>query len=122
MDVASALSRKSLSKISGIICIRIYELGIVRNLHFSVVYVPVLRLLSADSGGKIDTAYIERFHLTIRNSLARFIRKSMNCSKDRQMHPKAIDFFHAWYIFVKLLITDYMWSLKELLTFRVPIQ
>jgi hypothetical protein len=106
----------------------------------------VLRLLGADSGGKINTAYIERFNLTIRNSLARFIRKSMNCSKNRQMHSKAIDFFQAWYNFVKPHqslrleinlgrkrwmqrtpamaegITDHMWSLKELLTFRVPIQ
>ncbi|MCZ7381675.1 MAG: IS1 family transposase [Candidatus Methanoperedens sp.] len=106
----------------------------------------VLRLLGADSGGKINTAYIERFNLTIRNSLARFIRKSMNCSKNRLMHSKAIDFFQAWYNFVKPHqslrleinlgrkrwmqrtpamaegITDHMWSLKELLTFRVPIQ
>ena len=106
----------------------------------------VLRLLGADSGGKINTSYIERFNLTIRNSLARFIRKGMNCSKDLRMHIKAIDFFQAWYNFVKPHhslrfeinlsrkrwmqrtpamaegITDHVWSLKELLTFRVPIQ
>lgn len=106
----------------------------------------VLRLLGADSGGKINTSYIERFNLTIRNSLARFIRKGMNCSKDLRMHTKAIDFFQAWYNFVKPHqslrleinlgrkrwmhrtpamaegITGHVWSLKELLTFRVPIQ
>jgi hypothetical protein len=106
----------------------------------------VLRLLGVDSGGKINTAYIERFNLTIRNSLARFIRKSMNCSKERQMHSKTIDFFQASYNFVKPHqslrleiklgrkrwmqrtpamaegIADHIWNLKELLTFRVPIQ
>jgi len=51
--------------------------------------------------GKINTAYIERFNLTIRNSLARFIRRGMNCSKDLKMHSEAIDFFQAWYNFVK---------------------
>jgi hypothetical protein len=106
----------------------------------------VLRLLGAESGGKINTAYIERFNLTIRNSLARFIRKGMNCSKLLLSHSRAIDFFQAWYNFVKPHqslrievnlgrkrwmqrtpamaegITDHVWSLKELLTFRVPIQ
>ena len=106
----------------------------------------VLRLLGAESGGKINTAYIERFNLTIRNSLARFIRKGMNCSKLLLPHSYAIDFFQAWYNFVKPHqslrievnlgkkrwmqrtpamaegITNHVWSLKELLTFRVPIQ
>ena len=106
----------------------------------------VMGLLGADAGGKINTAYIERFNLTIRNSLARFIRRGMNSSKDLQMHSRAIDFFQAWYNFVKPHhslrlevnlgrkkwmqrtpamaegITDHVWSLKELLKFRVPIQ
>lgn len=105
----------------------------------------VLRSLGADAHGKINTAYIERFNLTIRNSLARFIRRGMNSSKDMQMHSHVIDFFQAWYNFVKPHhslrvevnhgrkrwmqrtpamaeeITDHVWSLKELLTFRVPI-
>jgi IS1 family transposase len=55
----------------------------------------VMGLLGADAGGKINTAYIERFNLTIRNSLARFIRRGMNSSKDLQMHSRAIDFFQA---------------------------
>jgi IS1 family transposase len=106
----------------------------------------VMGLLGADAGGKINTAYIERFNLTIRNSLARFIRRGMNSSKDLQMHSRAIDFFQAWYNFVKPHhslrlevnlgrkkwmqrtpamaegITDHVWGLKELLKFRVPIQ
>jgi IS1 family transposase len=106
----------------------------------------VMRLLGADSGGKINTSYIERFNLTIRNSLARFIRRGMNCSKNRQLHSHAVDFFQAWYNFVKPHlslrlevnlgrkrwmqrtpamaegVTDHVWSLKELLTVRVLIQ
>jgi hypothetical protein len=106
----------------------------------------VMKSLGADSGGKINTAYIERLNLTIRNSLARFVRRGMNCSKDLLIHSHAIDFFQAWYNFVKPHqslrreinvgrkrwtqrtpamaegLTDHVWSLRELLTFRVPIQ
>jgi len=106
----------------------------------------ILRLFGADSGGCINTAYIERINLTIRNSLARFIRKGMNYSKDALMHSRAIDLFKAWYNFVKphkslrlkvicgnkrwlqrtpavaQKLTDHIWTLKELLTFRVPVQ
>ena len=52
----------------------------------------VMKSLGVDSGGKINTAYIERLNLTIRNSLARFVRRGMNCSKDLQIHSHAIDF------------------------------
>ncbi|WP_174591701.1 IS1 family transposase [Methanocella conradii] len=55
----------------------------------------VLRLLDADEGGRINTSYVERLNLTIRNSSARFIRKGMNYSKDAEIHSKAIDFFQA---------------------------
>jgi hypothetical protein len=106
----------------------------------------VMEALGVDSGGKINTAYIERLNLTIRNSLARFVRRGMNCSKNIKIHSHAIDFFQAWYNFVKPHqtlrleinevrkrwsqrtpamaegLTDHVWSLKELLTFRVPIQ
>jgi len=106
----------------------------------------VLSLLGADSGGTINTAYIERINLTFRNSLARFIRKTMNTSKKVKMHSRAIDFFQAWYNFVKthkslrILIndgkrkwkqrtpmmaeglTDHVWTLDKLLTFKVPVQ
>ena len=41
----------------------------------------VLHLLGADSGGRINTSYVERLKLSIRNSLARFIRRGMNYSK-----------------------------------------
>ena len=106
----------------------------------------ILRLFGANFGGCINTSYIERINLTVRNSLARFIRKGMNYSKNALMHSRAIDFFQAWYNFVKphkslrLMVncgnkkwlqrtpamaqkfTNHIWTLKELLTFRVPVQ
>lgn len=106
----------------------------------------VMKALDADSGGKINTAYIERLNLTIRNSIARFIRKGMNCSKDLKRHSHALNFFQAWYNFVKPHkslrvevnldgrkwmyrtpamaegITDHVWNLRELMTFKIPIQ
>lgn len=106
----------------------------------------VMHLLGADSGGSINTAYIERLNLTIRNSLARFVRKTMNCSKILKRHTHAFNFFQAWYNFVKPHkslrlevnqgikrwvqrtpamaegLTDHIWTLKELMTFRVPVQ
>lgn len=106
----------------------------------------VLILLGADTGGKINTSYVERLNLTIRNSSARFIRKGMNYSKDNEMHTRAFDFFQAWYNFVKphkslrqetkendrkwtmrtpamaKTITDHIWTLRELLTYKIPIQ
>lgn len=51
-----------------------------------------MQLFGVDSGGKINTAYIEHLNLSIRNSLARFERKSMNCSKILGRHTHALDF------------------------------
>ena len=106
----------------------------------------VLHLLGADEDGTINTAYVERLNLTLRNALARFIRRTMNSSKNMEMHSHAIDFFQAWYNFVKphkslrVLVldgkrkwmqrtpmmaeglTDHVWTLEELFTFKVPVQ
>ena len=38
----------------------------------------IRQLLGVDSGGKINTAYIERLNLTIRNSLARFVGRVLS--------------------------------------------
>lgn len=102
--------------------------------------------LGVKADGVISTSYIERLNLTIRNSLARFIRKGMNFSKRQYIHRRVIDFYQGWYNFCKphkslrILskdpnlkwekrtpaivagVTDHVWSLEEMLTFRVPIQ
>lgn len=105
----------------------------------------ILSILRADDG-RISTSYAERLNLTIRNSLARFIRKTMNFSKKRSVHTKFVDFLQAWYNFVKPHkslrvpeidgkrkwkqrtpvmakgLTDHIWKLEELLMFKVPVQ
>jgi len=106
----------------------------------------IFEMLGANSDSYIGTSYVERINLTIRTSLARFIRKGMNFSKTMKMHQKAFDFFQAWYNFIKPHkslklkidsgnrkwfqrtpamaegITDHIWNLKELLTYRVLVQ
>lgn len=106
----------------------------------------IFEMLEANVDDYIGTSYVERINLTIRSSLARFIRKGMNFSKIMRMHQKTFDFFQAWYNFIKPhdslklkidsgnkkwlqrtpamaeKLTDHIWSLRELLTFRVPVQ
>jgi IS1 family transposase len=59
--------------------------------------VEVMEALGVYSGRSINTAYIERLNLTIRNSLARFVRRTMNSSKIKKKHSHVVDFFQAWY-------------------------
>jgi hypothetical protein len=121
---------------------------VVETIH-SIVFgnaEEIFEMLGVNSDGFIGTSYAERINLTIRTSLARFIRKGMNFSKIMKMHQKAFDLFQAWYNFIKPHkslrlkmdsgnikwfqrtpamaegITDHIWSLKELLTFRIPVQ
>jgi len=54
-------------------------------------------MLGVNSDGYIGTSYVERINLTIRTSLARFVRKTMNFSKTMKKHTKALDLFQAWY-------------------------
>ena len=101
--------------------------------------------LQQSGNGNIHTSYIERFNGTIRTSLARFVRKTVNFSKQLFMHSASIDLFQVWYNFVKPHqslrqsidhpkkkwlertpamaegLTDHIWTLKELFSFRVPV-
>lgn len=138
--------------------IKNHENDKVVGVHQRVVYgdpCEVLELLCPKSEGHVHTAYVERMNLTFRNHLARFIRETMNFSKDRKVHSGAVDFFQAWYNFVKLhdslkmeisldmeevgfdrntkkwifqtpamveLMTNHIWTMRELMTWRAPIQ
>jgi hypothetical protein len=103
-------------------------------------------MLGANSDDYIGTSYVERINPTTRTSLVRFVRKTMNFSKTKRMHTKALDFFQAWYNFIKPHnplklridfgnrkwfqrtpamaegITDHIWRLKGLLTFKVTVR
>ena len=76
---------------------------VVETIHRIVYGNPeeILEMLGANSDSFIGTSYVERINLTIRTSLARFIRKGMNFSKIMKMHQKAFDLFQAWYNFIK---------------------
>jgi hypothetical protein len=121
---------------------------VISTVHRIVFGDPdeILEMLGACSEDYIGTSYVERINLTIRTCLARFIRKGINFSKTMAMHQKSLDFFQAWYNFIKPhdslkvkvdsenrkwlqrtlamaeKITDHIWTLKEILTFRIPVQ
>lgn len=61
----------------------------------------ILEMIGACSEDDIDTSYVERINPIIRTCLARFIRKGNNLSKIMAMHQKSLDFFQAWYNFIK---------------------
>lgn len=93
--------------------------------------------------GQINTAYIERDNLTLRQELHRLARKTLGFSKNRRELQNALDFIEAYDNFVKphralrlttppkrnrvcILrtpvmaagITDHVWALEELLCYK----
>ena len=95
------------------------------------------------SEGQINTAYIERDNLTLRQELRRLTRKTLGFSKNRRELQHALDFIDAHDNFVKphsslrlrqpsnqsrlwtprtpamaAGISDHIWSLEELLCYR----
>ena len=101
--------------------------------------------LQSSGNGNIHTSYIERFNGTMRNSLTHFIRKTVTFSKQMVMHVASLDFFRLGIISSNLItrcgnlalnarkngsnqtpamaegLTDYVWTLEELVTFRVAV-
>lgn len=92
-----------------------------------------------------NTSYVERNNLTVRQSIARFVRKTLSFSKRRERHRGHISLYKAWYNFVKTHkalrvelersgrgrwrkrtpamaagITDHVWTMEELMTYKVP--
>lgn len=120
---------------------------VTRSIVFGkrpTVQAQVASLRRADgSKGQINTAYIERDNLTLRQELRRLTRKSLGFSKNRRELQRALDFIDAHDNFVKphgalrLLappgggrrwirrtpcmaagITDHIWTLEELLCYK----
>lgn len=103
----------------------------------------VLNKLESD-GNTINTSYIERNNLTVRNGVSRLIRETINFSKVFDMLMVHMCFFFAWFNFVKphdalklemadgrrrwkqrtpamaANITDHIWTLEELCNFKPP--
>lgn len=90
------------------------------------------------------TSHVERNNLTVRQSIARFVRKTLSFSKCREQHRNHLRLYKGWYNLVKTHrgltvksrkpgrkwehrtpaiaagITDHIWTMKELMTYRVP--
>jgi len=108
------------------------------------VQAQAARLQRADgSGGQINTAYIERDNLTLRQELRRVARKTLGFSKKRRELQHALDYIDAHDNFVKSHsslrlkapshpgyrwvrrtpamaagLTDHIWTLEELLCYN----
>jgi hypothetical protein len=95
--------------------------------------------------GAANTSYVERNNLTVRQSIARFVRKTLAFSKRRKQHRDHLNLYKTWYNLVKTHrglrvkssklgrkkwdhrtpamaagITDHIWTMEELMTYRVP--
>jgi hypothetical protein len=94
----------------------------------------------------INTSFVERDNLSVRQHNGRVVRKTLSYSKDWQMHQHAMDFEDAVHNFVRKHsslrvklprprgrreylqrtpamvagLTDHIWSIRELVTYRMP--
>ena len=120
---------------------------VTRNIIFGkrrTVETQAAQLQRADgSEGQINTAYIERDNLTLRQELRRLTRKTLGFSKNRRELQHALDFIDAHDNFVKpngslrlrassdgerlwipqtpamvAGISDHIWTLEELLCYK----
>lgn len=110
----------------------------------------IARILEADGcGSQINTSYVERDNLTSRQSNGRLVRKTLSHSKNASVLQRQIDLEDAVFNFVRphralsiklpqstahgrkrpqrtpamaAGLTDHIWSLEELLSYRLPPQ
>jgi hypothetical protein len=94
----------------------------------------------------INTSFVERDNLSVRQHNGRVVRKTLSYSKDWRMHQAAIDFEDALHNFVRVHsslrlllaephgrclwqkrtlamaagLTDHVWSIRELVIYRPP--
>jgi len=108
----------------------------------------LIRILHADGcGSQINTSYVERDNLTSRHSNGRLVRKTLSHSKKKPFLQCQVDLEDAIYNFVRphsalrvrlsepgpygrqweprtpamaAGLTDHLWSLEELLRYRLP--
>jgi len=107
----------------------------------------IIQILEADGcGSQINTSYVERDNLTSRHSNGRLVRKTLSHSKKKVYLQRHLDLEDAIYNFVRphralrvrlrrpaahgrrwkqrtpamaAGLTDHIWTLEELLTFRI---
>lgn len=82
----------------------------------------------------IETVYIERYNLTLRNGISRLIRKTICFSKEKIMFDDHLEIYQAYNNLIRKHsslkrrtpcmaegITDHIWTWEELLMFKVVI-
>ena len=108
----------------------------------------IVQVLATDRcGAQLNTSYVERDHFTSRHSHGRLVRKTLSHSKKKASLQRHIDLEEAIYNFVRphsalqmklrqpaahgrrwqqrtpaiaAGLTDHIWSLEELLSYRLP--
>lgn len=108
----------------------------------------IVEILEVDGcGSQINTSYVERDNLTSRQSNGRLVRKTLSHSKKKEYLQRHLDLEDAIYNFVRphsalkvklrkptargrrwkqktpamaAGLTDHIWSLEELLSYRLP--
>jgi transposase-like protein/IS1 family transposase len=77
---------------------------------------------------EISTSHVERFNLSVRTHLRRYVRLGSGFSKKFENLKAAVDVFMAWYMFcrphsslrvtpgIEAGLTDHIWTVEELLT------
>jgi len=118
-----------------------------RQIVFGAEGDIMLQLKLENCGSYINTSYIERDNLTSRHSNSRLVRKTLSHSKKKHFLQRHVDLEDAIYNFVRphsalrikidnpikkgsqwkertpamaVGITNHLWSLEELLSYRLP--
>jgi len=71
--------------------------------------------------GDIETVVVERYNLTLRHGISRFVRKTICFSKCKNMLDDHLDVFQCYNNFIRTnsaLTTDHPWTWKEFLMFK----
>lgn len=89
--------------------------------------------LNALGMNQINTSYVERQNLTLRSGISRLVRKSLCFSKDVKLLKAHLSLFLMYYNFARPHrglkgrtpamaqgITDRLWTLTELMWFKIP--
>lgn len=129
-----------------------YKKGKVAKVEFKIVFGnenEVKKLIAKSPVSKhINTSFVERYNLTLRENNGRLSRKTMSFSKEKERLVNQLWLFMGYYHFVRLHgglaigidaengrkqwtkktpfmaagITNRVWTLRELVTFRTPLK
>jgi len=129
-----------------------YKKGKVSKVEFKVIFgdeEEVKKVIGKSPVSKhLNTSFVERNNLTLRENNGRLSGKTLSFSKETEMLVQQLWLFMGYYHFVRLHgglvigtetendrkrwtkrtpfmaagITDHMWTIRELVTFRIPLK